>query len=173
MILAALLFIASILFSHFEATKWNSNKDRDYDKNTSIYAGFGFGVMVIFLGLYGYKTYRVLISIALSDKKQHKVRQFMIVISIYFIIFVSRTIWDILNALALNPLQNLLNIWHTNNTTLYYWSYLIFYAIAEVVPTSAVIFVLQFLLPTNPSKRSVTEHNTLINQSSHGLPEDV
>ena len=76
-----------------------------------MYSSVVTGMLFIFAGLYGYKTYRVLAAISLSEHKRRKAKMFLYALVLYLLIFVGRTVWDVTYAVGVNSLQATFNDW--------------------------------------------------------------
>ena len=77
----------------------------------AVYSSVVTGMLFIFAGLYGYKTYRVLAAISLSEHKRRKAKMFLYALVLYLLIFVGRTVWDVTYAVGVNSLQATFNDW--------------------------------------------------------------
>lgn len=152
---------------------WISTKDIEtdnYDDDLGLFIAGLFGGTAIALAIYGYLTHRTLVLIALSEKKRRKIRRLMITIMFYCMVFIARAVWNITKYFNVNELQDLMSDWLEDSPAYYYSSYLVFYALVEVLPTGALIVLLDLMMPGKGSKAKATsaEKKRLISGSTNG-----
>lgn len=197
-IYGAILFVVwlgSILLCFFMTQDSGGPFQRDsFDVQTSIYASLGFGFAVTCTtaypctcllfsltywccqvqGIYAYKTFTVLSSIALTEKGRTQVQRYMIIISIYLAVFMVRTVWNLTNYLHLNLLQDLFYNLQQQGSALCWTIYISYYILLEILPIVGITFLLSWMSRSSLSE-SAAERKPILgapssNQQSENAP---
>ncbi|KAJ5080303.1 tobamovirus multiplication protein 1-like isoform x1 [Anaeramoeba ignava] len=153
-----LLFIACIVLSVL-AAKFNDK----FQNHVATFSGIIFGILVILMIIIGTHTFRTLRFFkSLSKKSKIRIRLYIILFTIYAVIFLLRTIWDLLIIFNGNTLNNSLDHWAQNHddrfyTGIFYW-YFGFEIIPSLILAVAMIFDIkmeQSWLKSREEKRSL------------------
>eukprot|EP01122_Echinamoeba_exundans_P015256 TRINITY_DN715_c0_g2_i1.p1 TRINITY_DN715_c0_g2~~TRINITY_DN715_c0_g2_i1.p1 ORF type:complete len:422 (+),score=62.01 TRINITY_DN715_c0_g2_i1:153-1418(+) len=175
------IWLGSILLCYFMTRGADGTFQRDsFDVQTSVYASLSFGFAVTLQGIYAYKTYSVLTSIALTEKGRVQVQRYMVIISIYLTVFMVRTVWNLTNYMHINPLQALFyNLLQQGSA--YCWTiYVSFYTLLEILPIAGITFLFTWLSRNtfdDSEKKPIlrNESRAVLNAplaSSQGIPVD-
>jgi hypothetical protein len=195
-----IIWLGSILLCYFITRGADGTFQRDsFDVQTSVYASLSFGFAVTCTqkycilhlmsaanllyavqGIYAFKTYSVLTSIALTEKGRLQVQRYMVIISIYLTVFMVRTVWNLTNYMHLNPLQDLFyNLLQQGSA--YCWTiYVSFYTLLEILPIAGITFLFTWLSRNtfdDSEKKPIlrNESRAILNAplaNSQGIPVD-
>jgi len=147
----AVALLANITISAFTATLWRPTERKDFDRHVTLFAGSASFVLVTIVAVYGIRTYRLLARATLNEKRRRRNVRVALVASLYWAVFLVRGVWNVLYFFDVNPLQQQLSAWAQSNEerflNYYFWAYMVFYGIIELLPMSAIIFTISAWLP--------------------------
>jgi len=141
-LLLALCVIMSVTYPQIDG-----DNPRFYDRDLALYSAVVFGILTILVAIYGYKTYRILAKVEGFYSIMKSIKGFMFVFVLYTLVFIARVIWNLTYFFNINYLQITFSNWSQSNYMAYFSAYLGFYTIMEVLPTIAVVYTFQSVLP--------------------------
>lgn len=138
-----------------------------------LYPGYGIVVSllaggVVGVSFLGMNTSRTLMKIIKSEALRAKVVGLSFIISFYSFVFLGRTLWSVTYSFDVNIMQTYLNgLQSDSDLTNYYISFLVFYFIFEIIPTT---FILHFLYNWIPREKIDHVINDDTNPANFRIP---
>lgn len=159
-------FAINILFAWLAATKWRIDLKRsDFDQNMSIFWFIEFATILLTGAYSAYETFRILHGSLLDQTKRRRVKLLFALSITFFVLYLFRTIYDILYYFGHNPLQSAIGIWVESDSAVdrqyFFTAFLLFYTITEILPAFVVIVVIRKALPSR------TNTNRSVNNRAH------
>jgi hypothetical protein len=149
-------FVLNVVFAWLASARWRTELNpSDFDQNMSIFWFCEFGTILATGAYSAYSTFRILHGSLLDQTKRRRVKLLFALSLVFFLLYLFRTIYDILYFFGHNPLQSAIGNWIHNDTDrdhLYFYTALLaFYSLTEVLPTLLVIVVIRRALPSRTS----------------------
>mmetsp|Transcript_18872 Transcript_18872/g.47965 ORF Transcript_18872/g.47965 Transcript_18872/m.47965 type:complete len:353 (+) Transcript_18872:351-1409(+) len=160
----------SVLFTFFLLRPNGTNSTFDVDHQMGGYSSAIFLILTIGAAVGGGTFYRLMNrGVVVAAQMKREVRQFLSLLTLYLILFLVRSVWDMLNTLGLNPAQTYVNqMISRGNLDGFFWSMFGFYLVMEVLPCFATILILKLVYAprgTEESRSLLDPIHTTIHQS--------
>ena len=154
-----------MLLTVLSAKEMGADGEGQFDHGTAYYGSVVFGTLALCVSVTGWKTYRMLLEFVLSTARRQQVTGVTHVIAVYCAVFLVRTIWDVLYACSLNPLQDDIKRYlDSGDTAAYLLATLFFFTAFEVLPTLFLLFTFIKWVRPQPRPGSANRANESVNQ---------
>lgn len=162
------LLAGGVVGVSFLGMNTSSNQTEGYDKSTAFFSSTVFGILTLCGCGVGIKTHTTLMKIIKSEALRAKVVGLSFIISFYSFVFLGRTLWSVTYSFDVNIMQTYLNgLQSDSDLTNYYISFLVFYFIFEIIPTT---FILHFLYNWIPREKIDHVINDDTNPANFRIP---
>eukprot|EP00743_Colponemidia_sp_Colp-15_P001780 GILK01001943.1.p1 GENE.GILK01001943.1~~GILK01001943.1.p1 ORF type:complete len:369 (+),score=41.36 GILK01001943.1:152-1258(+) len=159
-----LLFVCCVLLAWAIADLWDV-KIEAYDTLITPYTALAFFLLLTSASVFGYKISKLLSSFALEGKRKRSMNRFVLLLCIYFGLFSTRILWNILAFFNANPLQTLFGEWNRDNDSRYLTAFMLFYLVVEILPYSFIVITFHRIQPIKLREASIGR-STLLDQST-------
>lgn len=153
------------VYSDKDSNARQKEATREFDKESSLYTSISYFTLVLLVCLYGLKVYRVLSTVAISERKRQKVNIFIFMSCIFTVVFFLRALWGMTYFFSVNPVMNYSA---RSSTGAYYTAMMLFYFVAEVLPTLMIVIVFHVFLRENSEDRTSLNSDSRLLWGSQG-----
>jgi hypothetical protein len=157
-------FVCNVVFAWLASSRWRTELNpSDFDQSMSIFWFSEFGTILATGAYSAFSTYRILHGSLLDQTKRRRVKLLFALSLVFFLLYLFRTIYDILYFFGHNPLQSAIGNWIHDDTAsdheYFRLALLFFYSLTEVLPTFLVITVIRKALPSRTSSAAPINSN--------------